>query len=309
MLVAGYTGDPRADGDPHNLVDLVRLIAAGLEGTGQTINLAFDVPLTDTSDADLPLFQDLRGLVVNVADPEARLVRNLLVFLERPTSGAKKVLRARVEASFKGEERIEVLRAIIPVVPPGANALLGTEQADASIIKTSDAESYGQFRDDILYFQDNFDGVGFWPAPAAGAVLPDGSPDRLGELVQALYYAWEPPMVPRHYQAAVRQAVEGACSLVCPNRLAMYLAAVVAGVAALFVTGLSYYSGRTRNLASRLLVVPILTLAVLALLTVTATCDPQSWSWSPLAILGLVLALVGSVVFNWYERRVDGPMP
>ena len=201
-----------------------------------------------------------------------------------------------------------MLRAVIPVVPPGANALIDHQQV-AGLETTSDANSYGQFVDDLVYFQDNFDGIGFWPAPAVGATLPDGSPDRMAELVAARYYAWDLPMVPKRYEPQVRGAVEGACSLVCPNRIAVYLTAVAAAGMGVVVTALSYYSGRTRMLARRLLVVPILLLVILGLMAITVACDPGSRSWSPLTILALMALVCGSIVFHWYERRVDGPMP
>ncbi len=147
LIAEGYTGVTGSPG-VDKLVSLVRMIASGLDGTGRTINLAFDVPLLEDPKSEAPLFQDLRSLIVNVADPEDRLVDKLLVFLERPTTRSKKVLRIRVENSFKGEERIQVLRAIIPVVPPGANAPLEPQQADGSPVAsaTSAVNSYGQFQ-------------------------------------------------------------------------------------------------------------------------------------------------------------------
>ena len=166
LIVEGYTGAARSAPGIDRLVTFVRTVAEELDDSGRTVNLAFDIPLLDPATAAAPLFQDLRGLLVDVADPERRVVEHVLVFLERPTSRAKKVLRARVESSFKGEERIQVLRALIPVVPPGANAPLEPHQSDGLVaLATSETNSYGQFRDDIVYFQDNFDGIGFWPAP------------------------------------------------------------------------------------------------------------------------------------------------
>ena len=72
-----------------------------------------------------------------------------------------------------------MLRAIDAGGPAGRQrpARARTSRTAGWILATSDANSYGQFRDDIVYFQDNFAGIGFWPAPAADATLPDGSPD------------------------------------------------------------------------------------------------------------------------------------
>ena len=203
-----------------------------------------------------------------------------------------------------------MLRALIPVVPPGANAPLEPHQSDGLVeLATSATNSYGQFRDDIVYFQDNFDGIGFWPAPVAGATLPDGSPDLAADLVAARYYAWVPPLVPRAYEALVRDGVDGACALICPNRLLFYLAGAATGGLAAAVAVLSLYSGRSRTVAHRLFLVPALLMLLLAILVATAACDTDSRSWSVLALLGLMMLTSGSVVFHWYERRVDGPMP
>ena len=310
LIVEGYTGAARSAPGIDRLVTFVRTVAEELDDSGRTVNLAFDIPLLDPATAAAPLFQDLRGLLVDVADPERRVVEHVLVFLERPTSRAKKVLRARVESSFKGEERIQVLRALIPVVPPGANAPLEPHQSDGLVeLATSETNSYGQFRDDIVYFQDNFDGIGFWPAPVAGATLPDGSPDLAADLVAARYYAWVPPLVPRAYEALVRDGVDGACALICPNRVLFYLAGAATGGLAAAVAVLSLYSGRSRTVAHRLFLVPALLMLLLAILVATAACDTDSRSWSVLALLGLMMLTSGSVAFHWYERRVDGPMP
>lgn len=309
LIVEGYSGTPGTQ-DVDKLVAFVRTVAAGIADRGLAINLAFDIPLLDPATAGAPLFQDLRSLLVNVAEPDRRVVDNVLVFLERPTTRSKKLLRTRVESSFKGEERIQVLRALIPVVPPGANAPLGPQQADGAVeVATAAANSYGQFHDDIVYFQDNFDGIGFWPAPAVGATLPDGAPDLAAALVGERYYGWTPPLVPARLQPAVRGTVDAACALVCPNRLLFYAAGTATGGLAAAVGLLSLYSGRSRTAARRLLLVPLLLLLLLAILLVTAACDTDSRSWSVLALAALMLLTSGSIAFHWYERRVDGPMP
>jgi hypothetical protein len=196
------------------------------------------------------------------------------------------------------------------VVPPGANAPLGPQQADGGVeVATAAADSYGQFHDDIVYFQDNFDGIGFWPAPAVGATLADGSPALAAALVGERYYGWTPPLVPARLQPAVLGTVDAACAVVCPNRLLFYAAGTATGGLAVAVGVLSLYSGRSRGIARRLLLVPLLLLLLLAILIVTAACDTDSRSWSVLALAALMLLTSGSIAFHWYERRVDGPMP
>ncbi|WP_111429161.1 hypothetical protein [Rhodobacteraceae bacterium DSL-40] len=313
LIVEGYDGSP-ASPPPTTLLSFVRALADRLEASGQSINLAFDIPLVASPNQTAPLFRDLRGLIVNTEDPEARPVDHLLVFLERPTSQAKKLLRARIEGSFTGEERIQVLRSVIPVVPPGANAALdhappSAAPASGTEDETSISNSYGQFDDDLVYFQDNFDGVGFWPAPVAGAVLPDGSPDRLAEIVAARYYTWAPALVPRSYVPMARSASEGVCRVVCPNRIPFYLLTLATAGIAVGLGVLTFYSGRVKSLCDRLLLVPVLALVVLGLLGLIAACDVDSRVWSLGAMAALVALLGASIIFQWYGRRLDGPMP
>jgi hypothetical protein len=80
----------------------------------------------------------------------------LLVLLEDETTDSKKQLRLRIEGALHGEQRAKLLRQVVPVI-------------------TFDNDNWQQLQDDIIYFKDNFGGVGFWPipmttAPAAAAV-------------------------------------------------------------------------------------------------------------------------------------------
>lgn len=72
-----------------------------------------------------------------------------LVLMEEPTKETKKKLRDEVEKLFTGEVRRNVLRKIVPVISSAGHYFDGvTEQ---------------QLKDDLIYFEDNFGGAGFWP--------------------------------------------------------------------------------------------------------------------------------------------------
>ncbi len=75
------------------------------------------------------------------------IVNFLLVYLEEPTTLTKKNLRGLIEDHFKGQQRRNLLRKIVPVVNSG--------------IKTDGQVQ--QFKDDLIYLEDNFAGVGLWP--------------------------------------------------------------------------------------------------------------------------------------------------
>jgi hypothetical protein len=74
------------------------------------------------------------------------------VILEEPTTDAKKLLRTIVEMHFHGEDRKDMLRKIIPVIRTGRYIV-------------EDPGRLHQFQDDVIYFEDNFDGIGLWPLP------------------------------------------------------------------------------------------------------------------------------------------------
>ncbi len=76
--------------------------------------------------------------------PSVLVPPKLLVFIEEPTSASKKALRADIEAAYHGENRVRILRQIIPVIEFGK-------------------KDWAQLEDDMIYFGDNFGGIGFWP--------------------------------------------------------------------------------------------------------------------------------------------------
>lgn len=82
-------------------------------------------------------------------------VNLFLVPLAEPTTSNKKALRQKIEqlftskGIFEGTLRRNLLRKIVPVLIPN-----GTKP-----------EQQKQFKDDLVYFDNNFAGVGFWPLP------------------------------------------------------------------------------------------------------------------------------------------------
>jgi hypothetical protein len=76
-----------------------------------------------------------------------------LIMMEEPTTDTKKRLRQEVENLFKGAERRSVLRKIVPVITPASHYF--------------DNSTEQQLKDDLIYYEDNFGGVGFWPLPAS----------------------------------------------------------------------------------------------------------------------------------------------
>jgi hypothetical protein len=92
-----------------------------------------------------------------------------LILMEEPTTDTKKRLRQEVENLFKGAERRSVLRKIVPVITPAGHDF--------------DNSTEQQLKDDLIYYQDNFGGVGFWPLPTSR----DNGATELNNLVRATF--------------------------------------------------------------------------------------------------------------------------
>ena len=114
-----------------------------------------------------------------------------LVLLSEPSTDSKKRLRAVIEASpaLRGGDRRIFLRSVVPVlVLPQVNAQ--------------------QYQDDLVYMQDSFDGIGFWPSPLNGSLIKP-------EQRQVLRRIFVP-------EAGIGVS-DALCGFVCPNRWALRL--------------------------------------------------------------------------------------
>jgi hypothetical protein len=158
-----------------------------------------DTQVTRTGPFEMPrLFELLKA----VEDPEivdGRIVvtnndykRNsnvelrFLILLSEPTTNSKKMLRMLSEAypTVQGSDRRVFLRSVVPV--------LLLPQASPQ-----------QYADDLVYMQDNFGGIGFWPAPLMGQQFDAAQANALrNTFIQS-------------NRTALGEAI---CNVVCPNR-------------------------------------------------------------------------------------------
>lgn len=172
-------------------------------GQTPTRQYAINLVMTDRQLTDQPgpyevarLFELLKAVEVpdmadgRIVETHGDYTRNsnvalrLLVLLTEPTSQSKKKLRAAIEAGaglYGGDRRI-FLRSVVP--------LLLLPQASAE-----------QYRDDLVYMQDNFGGTGFWPAPLMGQQFQ-------ADQQQALRDTFDPGT----------DVGDTLCGLICPNR-------------------------------------------------------------------------------------------
>ena len=230
-------------------------------------------------------------------DPDPR--PRLLVLLEEETTDAKKQLRLQIEGALHGEQRAKLLRQVVPVI-------------------TFDHDNWLQLQDDIIYFKDNFGGVGFWtmpltkatpaakgllPAKPLDAVLADTAGVQACDLTRSVSQC-----LLDYYQKDGNAGVEAPalCKTVCENLYAFRLATrlsflLLAGGAVLY-----YFSCWWREQMKRYYYAPALALGALCFVLGMALlfCDPfLSWLANgymiPLFLVLFIFALIW-----WYQYQL-----
>lgn len=213
----------------------------------------------------------------------------ILVLLPEPTRETKKNLRAAVQDALRGTESLRLLRTMVPVVE-------------------YDGRSAQQLADDIVYFSENFFGIGFWPMPFASE--QDGIGRNAGEttsVIRLLELYYQPNGDPL-------SSWERYMTYLCPHRLWLRY---VAWVALFVAAGVAVFYFRCRGCNERfdnsllyssvmigLMALPLLALFVLVL------GDPVLEPYAPALLVlygssGLVLAaLVARYYFNKSRRKV-----
>jgi hypothetical protein len=213
------------------------------------------------------------------------MVDLLLVFLYQPTTYWKKEMRYIIEKHFKGVQRKKVQRKILPVVMSPADA--GDQQ----------------FIDDLIYFEDNFGGVGFWP-------VPDGAEKNRRRLSEEVSAAFVNPD-----QAALMQKVwvdqfQQICRFICPNRgvlriifLSGFAFMALWAVIACWVCELRRIYRRFSWYFLAVILIDILLLFSLLI------CDPAWVGYSTAIFIGMLIALAFYLVFRQVGKMKAADYP
>lgn len=277
-------------GKRANLITFVNQVAQRLAERERdyhiNILLDLDVAALDQQAA----LSDLESILLDSSDGDAAPVNYVFVFLQQPTSDAKKILRRNIEDEFRGAQRKAVLRKIVPVISPDGHA-------------DDPRGAFTQFTDDLIYFQDNFAGVGLWPLPLASDADMAAIKSRIVELYSA---AGDDD----HIGGLVDQYMPGLCQFACPNRWAFRLAfdllVAVLGIYALVAIWVcrlrSFYKQHFLYFAAA-------GLTTLLIFIISLICDPywQARADAVIASLGVLIALVMTV--RYVSRATRPPLP
>jgi len=246
------------------------------------------------------------GGLKDVLVGDEQIVDLVLVLLGQPVVEVKKKLRLAIENEFQGEERISVLRRIVPVIPP--NGHKEQERAAVSAKWGSSDDPYRQLHHDLFYFRDNFRGVAFWPLlPVAAEAQELLQTDEVKERLIGVFSQSEAPAKDSWINSLLGQ---DPCLFVCPNRwyLKVLFFTLLGGLILLAV--LAYWSCRIKSFVVKSML-PVLLLVGLLILMFVAfiTCVPTWEDRQTSTLQTLLVLLLGSWVFYYIRKVKQGPLP
>jgi len=304
------------EGEPEDKLAIGSVIRSlGMDGHGRApaLNILIDADRLELAPSpkeqqkgrllgNLKYLGGLREILVG-EEPKVDL---MLVMLGQPVSDLKKKLRLAVENEFQGEERIDVLRKILPVMPP--NGHLEAGKADAGAKWGSAADPYRQLHHDLVYFRDNFRGVAFWPAVSVSA--GEDAQVQSEVLKERLIGVFSRSLSQGDDSLPSTLLGQDPCVYVCPNRV--YLIALFAILLGILipVATLAYWSCRLRSFIVRN-TLPVLALVGLLILMFAAfiACIPALNDHQDSILGALLLALITIAIFYYIRKVRQGPLP
>jgi len=235
------------------------------------------------------LFVDLKDLLVMKNSNTPLYVDSLILFLNEPTTDTKKLLRSKIEDEFSGEDRMVVLRKVIPVITPHGheNDINGP---------------YTQFKDDLIYFNNNFAGIGLWPVP----LKSDEDSEIISDYIIQQFSVKDVDGLLN----SIAAEYPALCDFACPNRS---LLRIVFDVMLIFILGygvLALFSRRLRGFYSRNSgYFKLYIFATVAVFMASLMCDPFWKQKRDYVFVGSLLAVAAMYMIHKYSSAKQGPLP
>ena len=252
------------------------------------INILLNIDSTSLEKND-DLFVDLKDLLVIKNSNTPFYVDSLILFLNEPTTDTKKLLRSKIENEFSGEDRMVVLRKVIPVITPHGheNDINGP---------------YTQFKDDLIYFNNNFAGIGLWPVP----LKSDEDSEVISDYIIQQFSVKDVDGLLN----SIAAQYPALCDFACPNRS---LLRIVFDVMLIFILGygiLAIFSRRLRRFYSRNSgYFKLYIFATVAVFMASLMCDPFWKQKRDYVFVGSLLAVAAIYMIHKYSSAKQGPLP
>ncbi len=274
----------------YKIIEFISLLHERLEGLERDlkINILLDIE-SSALNSELALFSDIKNLLVSDNSGADAYVDSLLVFIAEPTTKTKKLLRSKIEDEFSGSQRMAVLRKVIPVITPYGH-------------ENDTRGAYTQFSDDLVYFKNNFSGVGLWPLPLAS----DKDAAMVSQWLIDTYAGQDINGVLN----AISARYPALCEFACPNRWVFRLVIDLLLLLALGYGVLTLFSRRLRRFYSRnSLYFMFYILLMASVFLVSLMCDPFWKQKRDMMLLGALLVSAAIFMVRKYSQAKQGPLP
>lgn len=295
------------------IVKFVEQLAQRLPAHPNRLKLNIMLGLDVSTLEQRPVFKTLETILLAGNNPHA-LVDYLLIFLQEPTTDAKKMLRQKIEIEFHGANRKEVLRKIVPVLTS-----TGHDKTSRGV--------FTQFTDDLIYFQDNFAGVGLWPLPLES----DTAVEKLKQILIGLYTSTTGYNVVGELYAARNSDSDGdgdgaaaiktaggaqdifataLCRIVCPERYLFRITfSLMAGLLIAYAL-LSIWICSWRELSKKYFWYLLgMVLFTLAIFVVSLVCDPTLQQHADVILVTLLLLGALYSLWRYISKATQPPLP
>lgn len=273
-----------------SIVSLVTKIAKRLndKGSDAKINILLGLKLGSVKQ-NISLFESLASIVLDTEGSKAK-VDYIFTFLQEPTTNSKKTLRQILENAFSGVKRQTVLRKIVPILSPAGH----DKDPDGVFV---------QFTDDLIYSQDNFAGIGFWPLP----LDTDKATSTIKAKLLKLYK--EENDVP-HLSDVIDTYAPWLCEFACPNRWLFRISLdLLAGVLVLYAL-FAIWVYRLRLLYRQyVLVFLVVGLVAMLIVLISLVCDPFWKDRADKVIIAVLGVAFVAVIWRYVSKATQRPLP
>jgi len=279
LVFADYIG---SIANRTNIISFVTALAKTLTDSDREyqINIVLDIDVNELDQQQA--FKDLDAILLEHNGKPA-LVDHVFVMLQQSTSKAKKTLRRIIEEEFSGADRKAVMRKIVPVISPH--------------------DEMSQFTDDLIYFQDNFAGVGLWPLPLDSDAEVETVKAKIIELYSSINGD-------SYVGGIINKYAPELCEFACPNRWLFRISFdLLAGLIFLYAV-LAIWVYRLRSLYQQyfLYYLAVFFLALVVFL-ISLVCDPYWNERADVVMAAMMLVVIAILTWRYVSKATRPPLP
>ncbi len=199
--------------------------------------------------------------------------------------------RSKIEREFSGKERMLVLRKVIPVITPNGH-------------EKDPKGSYKQLKDDLIYSNNNFAGIGLWPVPLILGV--DSDADAIATAIDTQFSIKSG----NGMLSALSEEYPVLCKYACPNRKVIRL--VFDGLLVLIIGYgvLAICSRRLRRFYNRnSIYFKLYMFAMVAVFMTSLVCDPFWKERRDFVFVAALLSIAAFFMIRKYTSAKQGALP